>query len=103
MSDTEATNAAAATNEEEKKHDVDYADEEAKNAVSINPTETKTVERSENQIRDNQIRDWQFYSHRFMSVQILPSSVLTRLILVSFFVLCDVAKQAHDIRYLTLY
>ena len=33
----------------------------------------------------------------------LTSSVLTRLILVSFFVLCDIAKQAHDIRYLTLY
>ena len=52
MSDTEATNAAAATNEEEKKHDVDYADEEAKNAVSINPTETEPVEKSENRIRD---------------------------------------------------
>ena len=52
MSDTEATNAAAATNEEEKKHDVDYADEEAKNAVSMNPKETEHVEKSENQIRD---------------------------------------------------
>ena len=40
MSDTEATNAAAtneANTEEEKKHDVDYADEESKNAVSTNP------------------------------------------------------------------
>ena len=52
MSDTEATNAAAATNEEEKKHDVDYADEEAKNAVSIKPKETEHVEKSENRIRD---------------------------------------------------
>ena len=52
MSDTEATNAAAATNEEEKKHDVDYADEEAKNAVSINLNKAERVEKSENKIRN---------------------------------------------------
>ena len=34
MAEAQSTNAATANTEEEKKHDVDYASEETKNAVS---------------------------------------------------------------------